>query len=378
MAVTVVSSGIRILALFLRFVLLIVINKYYSTENIKIFTESLAFAAIFSGLAGAQLFYYLLREEKAPESVAYSLHKTIIYLSILALILLRLLFEIPNLYITITVIELLTLEISRIYMVKKEPNMSNSIFIVPPLIYGLSVCIDMYISNDLSVITLLTLTFVVPLLFFYFRLNSVELSSIKNLSYGITIDILKVIIPMIILQVSNLYFLQYSKFIVLEQYNDLIFIKFSNTLTLFNVVNTFLFSLFIVKQPYILGKSRYLRRRVSCQIIGFHLIFSFFAVLIMRFLSNAFGFMVLENYQQLILLMLITLFLLLPQILTFGFVHNGTQNRLVLSVIPGLLVMLALTGFISTDSIEFFLMILLGSVGLNYIARLILLRFDAS
>ena len=357
---------------------MIYVNKYYSINNIKIFTEAFAFSAIYAGLAGIQLFFYLLKYESSKKSVGFAFHKLLIYLAIISLSVLTFTHKIDYLHFVITIIELLTLEISRIYMVLKKPNNSNSIFIIPPLIYFLSLGCDKFLGLDMTAFVPVLAIFAFPLFLFYLKLNTSQLSLIRSNTFDNLLQIGKVVLPMVVLQVSNLYFLQFTKFVVLKEFDETIFIGFANTFSVFGVVNTFLFALFVVKQPHELAVSKKLRKMLSLRLVLFHILLSVGAVMGMRVLSVYFGFIVLYVPIQLAFLALINLFMLLPQVLTFYFVERGLQSWLMCSVVPGLLAMLLMKNIIKELSVEIFLLYFLLAVVTNYLLRLILLRYNAS
>lgn len=314
---------------------------------------------IFAGLGGMQAYSYFLRKSKNGIITDIENHRVLTFSSLIIFAIICLIYDFGVLIFIVGSFELFLLENGRLFIVKQKTNYAHLIQILGSLLYLLSVII-LILFEQLNFFKVFEYVFLFGLfynLFLYLKLtksnNKVDFRKIKK--------ILAFSFPVVISQFIIMFQQHGTKFYLIEHFDNLIFVKYSNMFTLINSIGTFLTAYIISYNATDLVNNRgVLENNLILKITKLYLLCSISILVLFPLVNNLFNGYILFNYKVLFLILISNLFLLLNQINTLTSISLNKTWIIPVSMIPGFIMIFSLYLFKKID-IEIFSLIIASS-----------------
>ena len=334
-------SLLRPLSSVIRFLVILIFSNTILQSSIFDYTFMINIVVIFAGLGGFQAYSYFLRKSKNGIISDIKNHRVLLFTSLIIFAILCFIFNFGFLIFIVGSFELLSLENGRLFIVKEKASYSHLIQVIGSLIYLISVLI-LLLFEKLNFHRVFESVFflgsLVNLLIYLGLTKSNDKVDFRKIK-----KILFFIFPIIISQFIIMFQQHGTKFYLAENFNNLIFVKYSNMFTLVNVISTFLTAYIIsYNSTTLVNKKDILEKEILYKTTKLYLFFSILILVLFPIVHNLFNGYILFNYKVLILIMISNLFLLLNQINTLISISLNKTWIIPVSMIPGFIMVFSL------------------------------------
>lgn len=316
---------------------------------------------IFASLGGMQAYSYFLRKSKNGIIIDIENHRVLTFSSLIIFAIICFIYDFGVLIFIVGCFELFLLENGRLFIVKQKTNYAHLIQVIGSLLYLISV-LTLVLFVKLNFFVVFECVFLLGLfcnLIIYLRLtksnNKVDLRKIKKILYFS--------FPLVISQFIIMFQQHGTKFYLIEHFDNLIFVKYSNMYTLLNSISIFLTAYIISYNATDLANNKdILDKKLILKITKLYLFCSISILMLFPVVNNLFNGYILFNYKVLILILISNLFLLLNQINTLTSISLNKTWVIPVSMIPGFIMVFSLYIFKKVDIEIFSLIIACSSV----------------
>lgn len=354
-------SLLRPLSSSIRFLVILIFSNTILETAIFDYTFMINTVVIFASLGGMQAYSFFLRKSKNGIIIDIENHRVLTFSSLIIFAIICFIYDFGVLIFIVGCFELFLLENGRLFIVKQKTNYAHLIQVIGSLLYLISVLI-LVLFVKLNFFVVFECVFLLGLfcnLIIYLRLtksnNKVDLRKIKKILYFS--------FPLVISQFIIMFQQHGTKFYLIEHFDNLIFVKYSNMYTLLNSISTFLTAYIISYNATDLANNKdILDKKLILKITKLYLFCSISILMLFPVVNNLFNGYILFNYKVLILILISNLFLLLNQINTLTSISLNKTWVIPVSMIPGFIMVFSLYIFKKADIEIFSLIIACSSV----------------